>query len=216
MIRSARDDRYLYVRNYQPQLPYVGFVPYRNQSPIMQEMVRLQAEGRLSGPTALWWANSRPPEELYDTRTDPDQVRDLSGDPAHRATLERMRAAVGDWMERIDDQGLINEPEMIQRMWPGGVQPVTAAPYIFQRGTREFARPVRDSAQTYRGAVEVEIYVPTQGASVAYTTESGPSPRWKLYTGPFRLSGPVTVRAKAIRYGYRESPETRTVFTRAE
>ena len=36
-------------------------------------------------------------------------------------------------MTRIGDQGLINEPEMIQRMWPGGVQPETAQPYIVPR-----------------------------------------------------------------------------------
>jgi N-sulfoglucosamine sulfohydrolase len=215
MIRSARDRRYLYVRNFQPELPYVGFIPFRNQSVIMQELLRLRAEGGLKGPAALWLRNARPPEELYDAEADPDQVRDLAGDAAHRVTLERMRGAVTDWMRRIDDQGLINEPELIQRMWPGGAQPVTAAPYILKRGSQNWQRPVRDSAQTFSGPTEVEIYVPTQGASVAYTTDAGPNARWRLYTGPFRLDGPVTVRAKAIRYGYRESEETRTVFTAA-
>ena len=59
---------------------------------------------------------SRPAEELYDTVADPHQIHDLSADPAHAATLGRMRQAVTDWMARIDDQGLINEPEMIQRV----------------------------------------------------------------------------------------------------
>ena len=36
-------------------------------------------------------------------------------------------------MARTADQGLVNEPEMIQRMWPGGVQPETAQPYIVPR-----------------------------------------------------------------------------------
>jgi len=61
---------------------------------------------------------------------------------------------------------------------------------------------------------EVVLYVPTQGASVAYTTDEGPSPRWRLYTGPILVTPPMTVRAKAIRYGYKESPETRTAFTK--
>ena len=215
MMRSARDGRYLYIRNVHPELPYAGFVPYRNQSPIMQELLRLQAEGTLSGPAALWMRTSRPPEELYDAAADPHQIRDLSADPSQRATLERMRRAVAGWMREIGDQGLVNEPEMIQRMWPGGVQPVTATPFILKRGSQSFQRPVRDSAQTFGGPTEVEIYVPTQGASIAFTTDSGPAPRWKLYTGPFRLEGPATIRAKAIRYGYKESAEIRTVFTRA-
>jgi arylsulfatase A-like enzyme len=215
MMRSARDGRYLYIRNFQPELPYVGFIPFRNQSVIMQEILRTHLDGTLKGPAALWLRNSRPPEELYDAQADPHQIRDLSGDPAQRATLARMRDAVTHWMQRIDDQGLINEPEMIQRMWPGGVQPVTAAPFILIRGSQNWQRPVRDSAQTFSGPAEVEIYDPTQGASIAYTTDPGPNARWKLYAGPFRLDGPVTVRARAIRYGYKESQETRTVFTRA-
>ena len=46
-----------------------------------------------------------------------------------------MRNAVTEWMARTADQGLINEAEMIQRMWPGGVQPETAQPYILSRRT---------------------------------------------------------------------------------
>jgi N-sulfoglucosamine sulfohydrolase len=226
MIRGARDRQYLYVRNFQPELPYVGLVQYRNQSLIMQELLRLQAEGRLTGPQTLWLQTHRPPEELYDTRADPHDVHNLAGDPAHAATLARMRGATTDWMTRIGDQGLINEAEMVQRMWPGGVQPVTAAPFILKRGSTPAPAAAgegaaagggvaRDSVQSFSGPTEVEIYVPTQGASVSYTTDPGPNARWRLYAGPFRLQGPVTVRAKAIRYGYRESAETRTVFTTA-
>ena len=50
MMRSARDERYLYIHNFQPELPYVGFIPFRNESPIMQELVRMQAEGPLKRP----------------------------------------------------------------------------------------------------------------------------------------------------------------------
>jgi arylsulfatase A-like enzyme len=213
MRRSARDHQFLYIRNFQPELPYAGFIPYRNESDIMQEILRLQAEGKLAGAPALWMANHRPAEELYDVRKDPFQIHDLSADPAHRDVLERMRAAVSEQMDRIHDTGLEDEAQMVERMWPGRKQPVTAAPYILQRGSTNYRAPARDSAQTFNGPTEVEIYVPTQGASIGYTTDTGPNPRWKLYTGPFRLTGPVTIRAKAIRYGYRESAETRTTFT---
>lgn len=215
MRRSARDERFLYIRNFMPQLPYVGNIPYRNQSPIMQELLRLHREGELFGPAALWLRNSRPPEELYDTHADPYQVNNLAGDPAHRATLERMRAAVDGWMKRIDDQGLINEAEMIQRMWPGGVQPTTAAPIILERGSPNWQEITREETIPFDAPTEVEIYEPTQGASVGYTTEEGPDARWKLYTGPFLITEPVTVRARAIRYGYAESPEARTEFVTA-
>ena len=212
MMRSARDARFLYIRNFAPEQPYAGHIIYRNQSAIMQEWFRLQAERKLSGPAALWMRTHRPAEELYDTKADPHQIRDLAADPAHKATLERMRKAVSDWMARTGDQGLVNEPEMIQRMWPGGVQPETAQPYIVPRRTAD--APARQASMTITAPMEVVIYVPTQGASIGYTTDTGPSPKWRLYTGPILVDSPMTLRAKAIRYGYKESAETRVVFTK--
>ena len=212
MMRAARDKRFLYIRNFQPELPYAGHVPYRTQSDIMQEWLRLQAESQLSGPPALWMRTHRPAEELYDTRSDPHQVNNLAADATHRATLERMRSAVTAWMSRIGDQGLINEPEMIQRMWPGGVQPETAQPYILPRrsGIDDLKR---QPSLAIKEPLEVIIYVPTQGASIGYTTDEGPSATWKLYTGPILVKGPLTLRAKAIRYGYKESAEAKMTFT---
>lgn len=212
MMRSARDARFLYIRNFQPELPYAGHIIYRNQSAIMQELLRLHAAGTLPPAAALWLRNSRPAEELFDVGADPHQVKDLAGDPAHRATLERMRAAVGEWMTRIGDQGLINEAEMIQRMWPGGVQPVTAQPYVVSRRSSE--NPTRVEVMTIESPMEVVVYVPTQGASIGYTTEEGADAKWRLYTGPIAVTDPMTLRVKAIRYGYQESPETRVRFTR--
>ena len=211
MMRSARDARYLYIRNAAPGLPYAGLIPYRNQSAIMQEWLRLQAAGQLSGPPALWMRTTRPAEELYDTTTDPHQIRDLAAEPAHRVTLERLRQAVTDWMTRIGDQGLTNESEMIQRMWPGSVQPETAQPYIVPR--RATGAPARVATISVDAKTEVVIYVPTQGASIGYTTEEGPAPKWRLYTGPILVDRPMTLRAKAIRYGYKESTEARVMFT---
>ena len=211
MMRSARDERFLYIRNFAPELPYAGHIIYRNQSAIMQEWLRLQAERKLTGPAALWMRTSRPAEELYDTKADPHQIRDLSGDPSHRGTLERMRNAATEWMARTNDQALINEAEMIQRMWPGGAQPETAQPYIVPR--RATDAPSRPASIPLDGPAEFVIYVPTQGASIGYTIEDGPAARWRLYSGPILVTAPMTLRAKAIRYGYKESAETRVTFT---
>ena len=185
MMRSARDARFLYIRNFSPELPYVGHIIYRNQSAIMQEWLRLQAAGELTGPAALWMRTQRPAEELYDAQARSHQIREPRRRAGHRATLERMRAAVAEWMTRTGDQGLVNEPEMIQRMWPGGVQPATARPYIVPRRATE--PPARHDTITVTGPTEVVIYVPTQGASVGYTTDEGPTPRWRLYTGAIRV-----------------------------
>src|SRR4026209_464962 len=98
MRRSAVYARFLYIRNFSPELPYAGHIIYRNQSAIMQEWLSLQAERKLTGTAALWMRTTRPAEELYDTQADPYQVHNLAGEPAHRATLARMRSAVTEWM----------------------------------------------------------------------------------------------------------------------
>ena len=94
-------------------------------------------------------------------------------------------------------------------MWPGGVQPKTGTPFIVPRGAIDL---VEEDRQRLAGPGEVVIYVPTQGASIAYTTDTGENPRWMLYTAPIRVERDVTIRAKAIRYGYAESDERRVSF----
>jgi N-sulfoglucosamine sulfohydrolase len=74
-------------------------------------------------------------------------------------------------MARIDDQGLIDEAEMIQRMWPGGLQPETAGPYIVPR--RVTASPARDKTLPLAEPMEVVVYAPTQGASIATRRRRG-------------------------------------------
>lgn len=210
MMRSVTDGRYRYIRNFYPEYPYVLLVPYRNQSAIMQELLRLHDAGSLNAVQRLWLSADRPPEELYDIQADPHNVHNLAGDPAHRARLERLRLAVDDWMHRTRDWGLVPEAEMIQRMWPGGVQPETATPYILPRSVTDLSD---EKSHTLRGPGEVVIYVPTQGASVEYTTDAGDNARWRIYTGPIRLERDATIRARAIRYGYKPSEEASVRFT---
>ena len=103
---------------------------------------------------------------------------------------------------------------MVARWWPGGEQPETAQPRFVVNAPPERGRSATKSGGTYAGPVTVSLYCATQGASLAYTMEQGEKPRWLLYTGPIRLPQGVTiVRARAIRYGYKESAELKGIFT---
>jgi N-sulfoglucosamine sulfohydrolase len=53
----------------------------------------------------------------------------------------------------------------------------------------------------------VRLSCETPGASLAYTTEAGDRARWKLYSREFTLKCPVTLRTKACRLGFIDSPE---------
>ena len=210
MVRSVRDGRFRYVRNYYPERPYVLHIPYRNRHPAMRELLRLHAEDELDDVQRRWFAPSRPAEELYDLRADPHEIDNLADDPAYRDVLARFRTVLEEWRHRTGDFGAAEEDEtqMRDRVWPGGEQPRTATPRFVPNAPGNRGRQTTDGGR-FEGPMTVSLYCPTQGASLAYTTDAGEDPHWKLYSGPLRLGAgeEVTVRAKAVRYGYEASSE---------
>jgi N-sulfoglucosamine sulfohydrolase len=117
MLRAVRDQRYKYVRNYMPQLPYFHeqHISYMYEMPTMKVWQRLADEGKLSGPPAVFMSRTKPVEELYDTEADPHEVNNLAASPEHQATLKRLREAHRQWMKEIIDLGLLPESDLRTR-----------------------------------------------------------------------------------------------------
>ena len=115
-VRTLRDSRFRYVRNYFPERPWTQLNRYKRRSyPIVPLMTRLHAEGKLTGPAAAWMAESRPREELYDTAADPDEVTNLAADPAYRGHLLRMRSDLEAWLAEVGDEARFPEdPDAIE------------------------------------------------------------------------------------------------------
>jgi len=216
MVRAVRDKRFKYIRNYRPDLPYLLWIPYRNRHPILQEMWRLHLADELTGPQRLMFRRSRPVEELYDTASDLHEINNLADDPAYQGVLERLRRALDDWRREVGDWGEVPESEMVQRWYPGGRQPRTASP-VFIPICTDSPGIEAASGGPFTAPAILQLHCATQGASMAYAFESNGEPRWTLYTGPIRLPvGETTVRAKAIRIGYRESPIAAASFVVVE
>ena len=214
MVRVARDKRFKYMRHFYPQQPYFLWNPYRNTHPILQEIWRTYMAGELSGPQLLMLQSSRPVEELYDTQSDPWEINNLAADPAYRQELERLREALDDWRDEVGDMGEIPEAEMVRRWYPDGKQPETAAPVFVPICEEAPGTKAMLAGGAYTEPVLLQLHCATQGASIGYTFEDGDEPRWQLYGGVLRLPvGETTVRAKAIRIGYKESPERVGTFT---
>lgn len=208
MIRSVRSKDYLYIRNFYPNEPFHIWVPYLNKMPIMQEMMRLDAEGKLNSNQKKWMAETRPAEELYDVKDDPFQLNNLADDPKYKAVIAEMRLQQDNWATTINDMGRMNEPEMIEQMWPGGKQPVTDKPYFIVNSPEDRGSKNYQTGDTFSAPMTLAFYCPTHGSSIVYTTEPGNKPAWKLYSGPLRLKkGTSTIRIKAVRYGYKDSGE---------
>jgi hypothetical protein len=213
MIRSVRTKDYLYVRNYFPNEPFPIWIPYLSNMPIYKEMLRLDAEDKLTGPQKSWMAYSRPPEELYDVKADPYQINNLINDPKLKNVLDDLRNRLEKWTLETGDMGHLNESEMIEQMWPGGKQPITDVPYFVINSSEDRASKKYRTGGTYSSPMTLGFYCPTHGASIVYTIEDKANPHWLLYSGPLHLKpGDHNIRVKAVRYGYKDSEELKGSF----
>lgn len=118
MVRSCRDDRYVYIRNFMPHRIYGQHIGYMFEMPTAQVWKRKFDEGNLTPAQAAFW-KTKPPEELYDLESDRDEVKNLAGVPEYRGRLVAMRKAVHDWQLAIRDVGLLPECEVLSRSGSG-------------------------------------------------------------------------------------------------
>lgn len=109
-IRAVRDKRYKYIRNYYPDRPYMQLNRYKEVSyPIWRQMQRLERDGKISAEQYPFLARTRPPEELYDTQEDPNELRNLAESAEHQQILTRMSTVLDAWIRHTGDNG--EEPE---------------------------------------------------------------------------------------------------------
>ncbi|MBC2603236.1 sulfatase family protein [Puniceicoccus vermicola] len=214
--RAVRTGRFKYIRNYHPELPRFLFNNYLNQHPVQQEIIRLMRHNALEGHARFFGEQNHPVEELYDCDADPHELNNLAVDSSYHSTLLELRSELEDWRRRIGDLGDVPESELSERFWPSGIQPETVAPHFLVYGEDDYCKePIggRYGAEyKVQGPALVQLHSPTQGASMAYRFENQQS--WTLYTGPFNLdSGDWKLFTKAVRIGYRESPECELALT---
>ncbi|CAD7694830.1 unnamed protein product [Ostreobium quekettii] len=116
-IRSVRDHRFRYIRNFMPWKPYAQWISYGERNATMQELRRLDAAGELPAGSQLFMADRKPVEELYDLQNDPHELVNLADRPSEesRAVLQRMRQELSAWQQATGDLGLIPEPIVRQR-----------------------------------------------------------------------------------------------------
>ncbi len=112
MSRCVRDKRYKYIRHFMPHLPHVQPSEYPDRAEIMQELRRVAESGALIGPQKRFWEPTKEAEELYDTQSDPHEIRDLADSPAHRDIRDRLSRELRAWMLESHDTGLLSEAEM--------------------------------------------------------------------------------------------------------
>lgn len=109
--RSLRDKRWLYIRNYRPDLGWGQPSVFSDLGEI-RESIRANAktpeQKHFTNPTRRF-------EEFYDCETDPHNTNNLAESPQATVEIERFRKAYKETRNRISDLGAIPESEM--RRW---------------------------------------------------------------------------------------------------
>lgn len=208
-VRAVRDRRFKYIRNYYPNQGRAIWLQYLNRHPIMQELWRLHLEGGLSAEQeALFFAEGRAVEELYDLEADPWEMNNLARQPELAGEKTRLRHAMDTWLDEVGDMSEVSESEMVRRWYPDGTQPQTTPPVGICTSADAPGIETVEGPESHRGPVELMLQSATQGASIAFRWVEGDSSRWRLYTGPIRLrKGLNQIHAIAERIGYRRSDE---------
>ncbi len=199
--RSVTDGRFRYTLNLDPELPYLLPNAYRRRIPMTADLEALAGtESTASVGPGLWpWTtDERTREELYDSATDPWEIRNLIDDPAQAERLAQLRGALATWRAATGDLGAIaSEHELVrEHLWPpDGVQPTTEEPQLEVR------------------AGHVHLTCPTPGASIGFRL-AGEKP-WRLYREPVALehlpgTGELELEVEAHRIGWKPSRVTLT------
>lgn len=195
-VRAVRDERYKYIRNFYPDRPRYQNVEYRLQQNMMVELLDMNRQGTLSTQQSALFATSKPIEELYDLENDPFELNNLAGQSRYEGDLLRFRQVLSDWLKRSNDQGAVEEKQMIERMWKGQGKP-----------------PVTDSVNIVIKGTTATLQCITQGASIGYQIipERAISSKssWNVYDKPVKLQPGETIVAFAHRIGYAPGKQTR-------
>jgi len=128
-MRMLRTKRYKYILNLAPEIRYQTHMDQAEDHDGGREYwPSWQSKSYTSKHAAsvLWRYHNRPPEELYDVKSDPKETINLVGNQHYADLLEQFRSEIEKWREQQGDTetGPYQPPERT------GDGPVT--PYIFK------------------------------------------------------------------------------------
>lgn len=186
-VRTVRDDRYRYVKNYMPEKPHYQNIGYRLQQPSMQSILKLKEEGKLNATQMQWFRPTKAVEELYDCDKDPFEFNNLAENPAYQAQLTKLRKVYNDWIQKVGDTAQEPEMDMVKRWWGGKDEP-----------------PLTQTPQILLKSSKIALSCATKGASIGYK-KHWKEPSWKVYTQPISVTSGDSLYVIAHRIGYTKS-----------
>ncbi|TVQ02618.1 MAG: sulfatase [Balneolaceae bacterium] len=111
MIRSVRNDRYVYIRNYMPHLIYGQYIEYMWITETTGVWEKMYQKSMLNQTQSYFW-QPKPEEELYDLFSDPHEIDNLANRNEYRHTLHELRSALNKHLLETRDTGFLHEAEL--------------------------------------------------------------------------------------------------------
>jgi uncharacterized sulfatase len=112
-IRSVRDARYRYIRNFTPE---VTFQNAMTADPVFKTWKQMASQGNKHAAQLVHDYQHRPAEELYDCEADPWNRHNLIDEPSLRPVREELRGSLDAWMKSQGDEGQASELRALERM----------------------------------------------------------------------------------------------------
>ncbi len=110
MRRAVTDGRFKYIRRFMPHLPSAPYSYYQMAIPGWAAWQKAWQDGKLSGYHKALWEPAEATEELFDTQSDPWEIKNLAREPAQAKRLAAMRTQLKATMTQVHDTALVPEP----------------------------------------------------------------------------------------------------------
>ncbi len=111
MVRTCTDGKFIYMRHFYPDRPYLKHVDYMFQTPTTRVWNDMYRAGDLNAAQAKFWQD-KPVEELFDLQADPEEINNLATSPDYQKKTTELRNTLQKWMQETLDLGLLPEAEM--------------------------------------------------------------------------------------------------------
>ena len=189
MQRSVLDGRFVYIKNFMPELPLIYRNKYRERIPMNSKLIQMDSQGELDGDASYIFMKTKEVEELYDLQEDPYEVTNVATNPEYEDKLVELRNALSAWQIEIDDKGFLPENEIVKSFWPDMQQPVT-----------------EDVVFSLNSDGLLSLTTTTPGASIGYQLDENiGSNSWEFYHKPLSINEDQQIAARAIRIGFKAS-----------
>ncbi len=111
-MRCIRTERYKYIVNLAPQIPYTTHITKGSEPAAYWASWLRLAEKDAKAAALVERHNHRPAEELYDLQADPYELKNLAADPAHAELLAKLREKVRQWrVQQGEDLSKVPMPD---------------------------------------------------------------------------------------------------------